>query len=468
MFSKRRPKIISGIPLIKINIWIKLAIILFWIAEIFGSLDFQIEASLGFQSIFLPIQNFFSNKFFIPIFTGFEFLIFVMLILLVLAYRKKLTSLPPILKRLFIITCVVVVFVLINPNNNFSKFFYVLLKEVKGWFLFLIFMYIIWSLEFQIYSSLMYYFLKSGIKVVVLKAVIAITAYFMGNGMSLWSVPSTIVQGDTLLWIATFQIILFGIFLLNRKNIFIILSLILFVCLALSFRRTSLFLCIFSDVLLFVFWGYITKNKIKIFSTLIPILLGIILFVTVFGSNSKVQTYLARYFAAIEFTGLVKVSDQYNTDEFTDSGHLEQSLTTTNSLFNNLGMFWGSGLRSKVRIVEGQSSGAIHNNIAFVWAAYGMYMVIYFLIVFFICFRFIFKTLRSRSKISSLRYICFVMMLYQVMELIAGWSSGYTFIQVLQYSTKFVLVMSTIKLYYINLTPENITGIHKNPVYVKS
>lgn len=467
MVRKKGPTIISGIPLIKINIWIKLAIILFWIAQIFGSMDFLEDTDFGFQTVFLPIQYFFADKFYIPVFTGFEFLIFVFIILLFLSFRSKLSSSPLVLKRLFIITGIVVVFIFINPNNNFEKFVYVLLKDVKGWFLFLTFMYFIWFLEFRIYYSLIYFFFKFGIVVVTLRAGIAIISYIFGKAMYMWSVPSTIVQGDTLLWIATFQVILFGFFLFKRKHIFLILSLILFICLALSFRRTSLFLCLFSDIFLFMGWAYITKHIKKIIPTLIPILLGIVLFVFIFSNNSTVQIYINRYFAAIEFTGLVKVSDKYNSDEFTDSGHLEQSIITSETFFNNLGVFWGSGIRNKFREVEGQT-GFIHNNIAFVWAVYGMYMVLYFIIIFFICLVFIIKILRDRNRFSFLRYICLIMMIYQIIELIAGWSSGYVFIRYLEYSTKFILVMSTIKLYYINLTPEIITGIPKNPVYVKS
>ena len=144
------------------------------------------------------------------------------------------------------------------------------------------------------------------------------------------------------------------------------------------------------------------------------------------------------------------IDDENFQDEYGDSGHLEQSITTTQFFLKNIHSFWGSGFRNEIFYVDGQSV-AIHNSYVNNWAIYGLHMtfyLIYTLILLLIKFNDERKNIKSNPF-----FIKFGIIVYLVIFYIVGWFNGQDFFHVIQYFTKFVLLFSIIKVNRTILSP---------------
>ena len=143
-----------------------------------------------------------------------------------------------------------------------------------------------------------------------------------------------------------------------------------------SYRRSALAVVLSANALSYIFISLRdkgVKNKILL-------ALSIIFFFIAINNIEKInlpfkyKKYILRFSSAIPGMALSK------TGEFTDSGHIEQTQNTFYSAVHTLG-FWGKGYgRSEDIYLEGQSL-VIHNPYAATWIHYGVYMLIFYIVI---------------------------------------------------------------------------------------
>ncbi|KAA3616674.1 MAG: hypothetical protein DWQ05_13165 [Calditrichaeota bacterium] len=426
-------------------------IIIFWIGQIYASVDPQIN--LGFHEVFTPLQILFGSN---PAFGRsplFDLVVVLISIILLLKFpiRFKQTY---IIQYFLLSTLLVTILTFLNPNNNSEASFFSLISSRMGRSLIIIipFSYALLTLSKLEYQKVIFTIFKIGLVITLSRAVLSILFFISGNGATWAGRNTTNIQGDFLIWLAIFHVICFSIYLYSGKREFLYYNLIILFCLVFSFRRSALLLSFFTDALIYLFYLYkIDRNYKRKFKQMFFVFIFIVFVFPYLYTKSKIVfDFTNRYASALTFTGLVDVSDSIgnkNKGEYTDSGHLNQSLTTTYFFLDNLDRFWGTGLRTDSRVfwVEGRSEGGVHNNIVYAWSRYGMYMVFFlgsFLFIFLNLFRKFFKN----PGINLVEFLVASIVIFQVNYLILGWFAGGVFFSCVQYATQFILLFSVQKL----------------------
>jgi hypothetical protein len=137
--------------------------------------------------------------------------------------------------------------------------------------------------------------------------------------------------------------------------------------------------------------------------------------------------------------------------EYSDSGHMEQSIKTTEEFFYRAGdTFWGAGFGNPAFFVEGQVEadatnpvGYIHNNFVQAWARWGLHATLYLvMMVVLMLGLFIYLLFRKTQNFvipgTTIFLLCYLLL---------GWSNGILFLEHLQYIILFVLLFSVVKFY---------------------
>ena len=429
------------------NLGFNILAVLFWIAQIWAPVDIYVTQG---ETTFL--QRFFNSPFlFSKMLTPFEITV-IFLSLFLLATFKGYYIKSKFFSWFFWLNIIIVILSLINPNNKLTFIYYFVGQGPRILYLFLLFLFAVTFLRNDIYNSFISKMFKIGSTIAVLLAIYSFILFLIGKGM-IWSGRNvTISQGDTLEWMVIFQIIFFMLYFQYKRKKHLIISLLLFMILLFSYRRTGLLECIFIDFSMIVF--QVVKIK-SIFTKLKRILsYGFVLIILLFSlqyflPENMIYDFGLRYLGAFSF--FTDQNIQYA--EYSDSGHMLQAITTTRTFFNNIGRFWGSGYKSGGSYyVEGQSA-AIHNSFVNAWATYGLYMTIYLLILTII---FILKSINiffaKNQTIETYSFIKIAFIFYLALFFIVGWSNGQSFLGYIQYLTKFVLLVSLLKLdkSYIN------------------
>ena len=416
-------------------------VILFWIAQLFAPVDTVV--TFGEKT---SLQEFFNKGFLLSkMLTPFEIIVILLSLFLLLNFKNYYVG-NKFFKKFFILNLIIIIISLLNPNNSYSLLFYIVGRSIRSFYFFLLFLYVITFLRKDIYNRFIIKMFTIGSVIAILLALYSFVFFLIGKGMIYQGRNVTITQGDTLEWIVIFQILFFAIYLQYNRKKYLLISLLFFIILLFSYRRTGLLECLLVDFLILGFHFIKSKGLSAKFKKILSyglVAIVILLSLDYFLSENVIYDYTQRYLGAFSFF----IPQNVQNIVYTDSGHMQQAITTTQSFFNNIGRFWGSGYKSGGAFyVEGQSV-AIHNSFVNAWATFGLYMTIYLLILTII---FISKSLNiffsKRKKNESYSYITIVFIFYLALFFVAGWSNGQSFLGHLQYLTKFVLLVSLLKL----------------------
>jgi hypothetical protein len=430
----------------------KISSYIFWIALLWASTE-RASTGLGVNYIFIPLQNLFvaSNDFYN--FPGFELFVIYFCFMLTRLFSNYYTKQHRIINLFLIITFIVTFINYINPNNNYSVGFYsVITAKITRTFWFMLpFAYALLYLNNRAYLIIVKKLLSIGLKVATSRVLFALFAVLIGAGQrDLFGKNLSIYQSDILAWLSFFSVYCFTVYLIKKQNKYGILSLLFLLCNILSYRRTALLVTIGSGIIIYVYYLIVINKKIKnIYLAGAFFLLIAITGPLLYNKSQLVFDLTNRYVAAISFTGIANVDETVQGEsEYTDSGHVDQAVNTWNFFLKNLGRFWGTGIRvnSKSFWVEGRSEAAVHNNIVYSWSRYGMYMVVYYVLVFITLFRILFRVNSSRSFRSLNGFICFSTFIYLAMYFVGGWFSGGTFFESTQVGIEFIFLYSVMKI----------------------
>lgn len=414
----------------------------FWIGQIWAPVDEYVTLTLrGIGET--KIQSIYHSYAFLK-FTTFEFIIILFSLYLLFTFKQYYQK-DKFYKNFFILSIAVVIISLLNPNNNFEFRHYFGTQHVKKLHLYLLFLFSLTFLRSDILTIVLKKIFYIGAIVSFTKAIESLFFFMIGNGDVFMSRAVTISQNDTLVWMAIFNCIFMGLYFHSQEKKYLVISLIYFIVLLLSYRRYALFVAIIINLIGFLFYLKVkgkTKAIIKIF--LLSFL--IIFSFSIVSKSEIINEYINRYMGAMSY--FIQFRDVGLISEFSDTGHMIQSIAVTNYVLDNIGRFWGTGLNSEYReYIPGQSS-VIHNSFVEAWSLFGLYMVIFFMIISIIAFYKLNILWRSIDKYQQVHFFIKIYAAAIILVImISGWfASPYHIFSFSEMSTQFILLMAVFKI----------------------
>lgn len=421
--------------------------VFFWLGQFYGSSNFidiaeQVRLSPGIHYFFVfPIGK-----------IGFSPLQLSTFLLATYPLVKfsKLYSLDKEFLKYFVIFCVIILFVFINPNNNFRSAF-LLDGEARNFLLFLFVLYSFLFLESSMFTQFIKKLFIVGVYVFFITTSLELFKFMLGKASFWQGQQRVILQYDILIWITFFQVFFWGLYLIYSKKIYLFMSFFYMVVLIFSLSRGSLWLAIFSCVIIFLACIYKTKKIIGGAFRILLFSFILILFLIWLDSMSFTNLdYIKNRYLSV-FIYFNDSFGSYNT-KFHDNGHIEQSINVTMILLNKFDIFWGAGLGNRPFLVAGayQSGQHIHNSFIFAWAKHGLFMTLYIIYILYISFKMIIKNLKKQVKQSNKNYILFQLFIYILLFLfvLSGWSTGlvrYLLSDIIAFS-QFLMLFIVIKI----------------------
>jgi len=307
-------------------------------------------------------------------FSIFEVLVLVYCIRLFNEFSFDFAQRPLILKLIMVFAFLCYLLRLFNPNNKSSNpiLGLPLLSEINQ-YVYLVVLIIFFFVEDSAYYFTINKILKLAFFLFVARTVVLFFLWTLGYGYTFfYSVPSVLLETDTLYYIALIQTLLLVLFLTDHNRKYLIAYLFFSLFLVLSFRRSALIVAFLTNILIYsIHFLFIRKKSQKLILLLIFsvfIFISALLYGTVLGNNSEL--YIKR------FSGLLSAENQ--PDYASDSGHFLQSyLTINDAMLQNV--FWGKGY-GQIASLEGEYI-VIHNIYAAAWAQYGIFQMIYYLFI---------------------------------------------------------------------------------------
>ena len=236
----------------------------------------------------------------------------------------------------------------------------------------------------------------------------------------------------------------------NYKNLFI--SSIFLITLFLSYRRAYLWVALITNFIIMFYFLYIIKgSRKKIKTSLIALIIIVSMGFSIYYiiGQKRTSDFFLRGFGAFSY---FYPSDIYLTQaRYMDSGHFEESIQTTISLFKNI-QFWGSGLGDvDIYYVEGQST-AIHNSFVNAWATYGLHMTIFLLVLLLLFLSMVIKIIVQASRKNYFTdCLTFGIIFHTFLFILSGWLTGESCVRALNYLSTFVLLFCFVVLNRKNL-----------------
>ena len=348
----------------------------------------------------------------------------------------------------FISTFLVILVGLLNPNNNLTIGQYFYEGNLLNFYYLLIISAVILYIEYETYLVLFNRIFTIGFYVLLTRAILSLLMYFSGHGMQFnGGAASTIPQMDTLIFLSAFQVLSVAMFLNTKDKKYLVFVLIFIATLFFSYRRSALGLGIIADIILLFYYFLATPHKtqaIKMFMIFLGSLL-ILIFSFKMAMPAKFNDLFNRFAGAFSF-----FSDKSSIPiEYSDSGHMEQSIRTTQEFFNRAGnTFWGGGFGNPPFFVEGQTEvddsntvGYIHNSFVQSWSQWGLHVTLYLVVLVLLFFRLILHLLANKT----LNFVIPGIIIFLFCFLLLGWSNGILFVEHLQYIVVFSLLFSVIK-----------------------
>lgn len=383
----------------------------FWFANFFCSTDYY--QSPDIPKVYASFQEFLNKG---TALTIKQLIIFAFLGFITFNYKFHYKGKY---KFFFVISVVTIVLCYLNPEN-FSSSINIFFNYdsvnliIYIWFLFIA----LFANEKQSYF-LLKSLISRGIIVSTVICFIGIYNYLFGLEFIAFNQKITIPFADILLWLAIFQIITINAFFITKKQVYKYLAVLHFVVLFLSFRRTYFWVATIVSCIIIYFHYYRTRKVSLLVRYSLIFVTAIFFLITIIGID--LDTYV--YFIQRQ----LGVFNDANTNDLylSDSGHLDQTLATTATLFNEgLDRFWGIGFTNAFALnVQGSYLGYVHNSYVYVWAKHGMHMTIYlfFLLVYF-ARRVItvFKNLKDSHNFNMIYCSAAILILF---ILVSGWST---------------------------------------------
>jgi len=426
---------------LKLSKTLKALIIFFWLSNILGSTDFLNEYD---KSLFPFLNELFTYRF--PFGRGFlivEWSIIFLSLYLIYSFQGHYKK-NNFLKKLLLSAIPVFILILLNPNNtnNFSELF--LAQDSKFILLYPLFFASLLFLENKILIIIIKQIFQVGIYILTVYALFSLIFYVTGLGPNLFGMRVTIPHSDILYYLGLIEIIFLIIFFVKHKYFYLIVSALLLIVLFLSMRRTETLVTVILNLAIV---SYITlkSNKfntriVGIFSLFaLPLLLIAISYFNFFDPAD----IISRQLSSLSF-----FDKSLNNYQVKDSGHIEQAVNVTISLTENI-KFWGGGIQKQPFYLYGQSSRA-HSNLAYSMAKYGLYVSIYYLILFLVFLMMYIKFIISyqiHDKWKPYYLVKFSALTLLVSFFISGWISGNNLFDIFpQTYIQFILLLSVVKL----------------------
>jgi hypothetical protein len=412
---------------------------IFWLILAYGSFDvFATEENLTW------VQNICSKSFFK--FSIYEILAVILIVLL--AGFKKTNR--PVKYSTFFLTCSVLLLVIsfFNPYNSLPLQEYLFEEKVFGFYFLIIFFFVIMSIDNETYVDVFNAIASVGLYVLLFASVQADIFYFIGRpNFFLGSYASTIPYMDVLIYLSVFQLLMLIQYLRTFEKKYLVYLMIFLVTLVLSYRRSALYVALVADIFLFLYYYYVTPKKTRATRIiLISVCVGAVALVSFsILAPDKYDNFVNRYLGAFSYFSNPSMKDD---DIYSDSGHMEQSIITTQVFFDKVGdTFWGGGFGNRPFFVEGQALdnaknlGGIHNNFVLVWAAWGTHATIYLAILVVLLISIMVKLISTKNQNLTIAGA----IIYLLGFLILGWTNGICFISNMQYTFLFIFLFSVIK-----------------------
>lgn len=331
-------------------------------------------------------------------FSLFEIIFLLILVLLMTKFNINFNDGSNIAKRLLIFAIICYTLRMLNPNSDTRNpiLGMPLLSNINE-YSFLFFLYIVLfckRLQFTFFIKILfkYIFIFSFINALS----ILISWFFFNIGYIRYAnVNITLWESDTLYLFSFMQAISLGLYLIKKKNIYL-LSTVLFLLVGFfSQQRGPFYPGFVASAFSLLIYFKIRKKTIKLIVLsflLIPFLLLLSTNINMTNSNSKFGLTIERYLSVIP-----GYQSFINEGQLSDSGHWEQSELTTLSILADF-PFWGIGYgNSKKEDLYGQSTN-IHNAYASVWYYHGIFTLLFYLYILFIILSKLIFTLKNLNK----------------------------------------------------------------------
>ncbi len=413
-------------------------IILLWLALIYAPFDeYATEGNLTI------IQNIF-DKYIIK-FNVFQYL--SLSFLFYLFYFKRDKTPPRYTALYFFFTIATIVIGLLNPGNDLTTGQYFYESAIFRFYYFLLFSFALFFIEKELYITIFNKIFTVGLYVLLFRSIHALLFYFSGRGLAFnGGLPSTIPQMDTLIYLSAFQIICLALFLNTRNKTYLIYILIFLATLFFSYRRSALGLGLIADIILLGYYLLVTPHKTKAIKMLVVFVGALIILGVSFqmAMPKKFDDVFNRMAGAFSFFS----SSSNSPNEYTDSGHMEQSIETTQVFFDRIqDTFWGAGFGNPAYFIEGQAedgaefAGGIHNSFVLAWAQWGLHVTLFLVFLVFLMFRILLELFNLKTS----NFVIPAIIIFLFGYLILGWSNGILVFEHLQYVMAFVMLFSVVK-----------------------
>lgn len=424
-------------------------LVLVWMGNICVTNFYEISA-YRVHGIFAPLRSFFivdeNNNF-----PGLEVICLIFFALLFWRFRNCYVR-PSGPIRLFLwISLLFVVLALANPRNELGGILgFFSFRITRTILLFLVFSAAIMLLDVRIYRAVIEWIFRVGFYVALGKACFDLGMFVIGQGLINVHGRHIASYGiEPLWWYGIFHVLLFSLYLHSKRKKYLFLSIVFFLCLLFSYSRTVLFDSLLVDILLMVISVFVLRRKIR---QLLPIFgVSAVVFILLFMIAGKpfFSDLMFRYQATLKFTGLFDIAERGIYDDYTDSGHIRQSVLVTQYFFQNLTNFWGGGLNRRGEnylYISGQSEGGVHNNIVSLWQFFGIPGVLY-LISLSLFFVYLLARLIAHRKTIGIEYfLCLTVAVFFLVRFVVGWFSGDYFYLLLQLALQYIFLISVVKL----------------------
>jgi hypothetical protein len=422
----------AGIPL-------KILIIFFWIIQLWTSPYYDAEkfAQKNYNFLFgwfdslLQADTLVGKRF-----AWLEVTLLLLGLILIKKYGIKKFN-EKISKRIFFISLFIVLLCFLNPNNSFDELKYLFSYQPRILLLFIFLLFIFMSVNKQGLVSALYYFILYGFIVAITQAFISSLLFAGGNGVKFLGSDTTLPHSEILNVMVIFNALALSLYLKLHRKFYLLIVLLFHITIIFADRRTQTAILMIVDLMVFL---YYRRTGSRLFLKSIAVV-GAILTLFYFLNEKAavdIEYFTLRIYAV--FGGKIREYGQ----NFTDMGHWEQTALTFSTLFSNLNIFWGGGLRNDMFYVYGQSS-YIHNSFAAVWAQYGIPMALYLLFVLQLFGRRSFVYLKETSRISDHPILAPIVFSY-TMILVGDVFTGEYFSKHFVYTALFVFVISFLRL----------------------
>ena len=386
-------------------LFLKTIIIIFSFLFVFSSIDsgYTKDSIMEFTS--------FINK---PIFPHFFsiFEISIGLILLILISQRRLHNNKESISLYIIYIAYILCFILkiSNPNNkpNNPILGLAVFSDITEYLAILLLSWILFSDKNTYFNNITYIY-NIILIFLLIRFILLLAMYFSGKTITSYY-NSICAEIDTTFIIAFFFIFSFTKYIIYKKNKFIFLSIFLLLIEFLTYRRSGLLIALGSSVMLISI--YLLKHK-KLFYKASAIILILLIYYSLtnienINIDMKYKKYLYRTLSAV-----MPNSSFAGGQEFTDSGHHKETELTIYHAFKNP-KFWGRGYgKSDISIyLEGQSS-SIHNVYADITVRYGIFITLFYILVFVLAviklFKITFKKKQyNENDLVELAYVSFL------------------------------------------------------------